>query len=120
MEAMVSIAKKRIKDVFIDSLLAVRSGKTPNVQRSMIRHGYSVSSARANKVTQSKTWVNLKAKYLKDDIALQTFNDLAQRTNDDKDNRLRASIEIMKLNDRYPAQTTKVLGLFQTLETIEE
>lgn len=116
---MVSLAKKRIEEVFIDTLQKVRNGTQPNIERSMIKQGYSASSARANKVVKTKTWEALKKKYIKDDLAAQTFHDLAQPTNEDKDNRLKASIEILKLNDRYPAQKSKILGLFGSLEELE-
>ena len=114
------MAKQRIKNVFIETLQNVRNGKAPAIKKTMLKHGYTESSADTLKVTHTKTWIELKRVYLKDEKALKTFDDLADDTNEDKDNRLKASIEIMKLNDRYPAQKSKVLGLFQTLESIEE
>ncbi|MDD5098598.1 MAG: hypothetical protein PHD31_02700 [Candidatus Pacebacteria bacterium] len=41
------------------------------------------------------------------------MNELSDPANEDKDNRLKASIEILKLNDRYPASKGKVIGLFE-------
>ena len=106
--------------MFFDVLGKVGTGRQPNIERAMLRQGYSPTSARSNKVSQTKTWELLKKKYLNDEKALKTFNQLADEQNDDKDNRLKASVEIMKLNDRYPAQKSKVLGLFQTLDSLEE
>ena len=117
---MVSISKKNIENVFLDTLKTVSNGGKPNIEKNMLKHGYSMTSARSHKVVSTKTWEQLKRKYLRDELALQTFNDLAQSSNDDKDNRLKASVEIMKLNDRYPAQRSKVLGLFSTLDSLEE
>lgn len=39
---------------------------------------------------------------------------------DDKRSSLTASDMILKLKDRYPAQKTKVLGLFETIKNLEE
>src|SRR3990167_8653040 len=111
-----TIPKQRIKNVFNGTLRQVRTGKQPNISALMRREGYAETSVRAQKVTHTKTWEHLKALYLKDELALNTFNQLASETNDDKDNRLKASVEIMKLNDRYPALKSKVVGLFQNLD----
>ncbi len=120
MQNTTTMAKQRIKNVFDGTLKQVRSGKQPNVSALMRQEGYSEMSVRAQKVVHTKTWEQLKQKYLKDELALNTFNELAAPSNDDKDNRLKASVEIMKLNDRYPAQKSKVLGLFQNLDTLED
>lgn len=116
---MVSLSKKPIENVFRDTLDSVRIGKRPNIFRAMIKHGYSPKSAKAMKVTKTKTWDKLKAKYLNDEIALLTFNELAGAENEDKDNRLKASVEIMKLNDRYPAGKIK-LGAFEDRDKVLE
>jgi len=81
----------------------------------MLAHGYALISAEKNKVTQSKTWEQLKEKYLNDEKALLTFNELADKKNTDKDNRLKASVEILKLKDRYPATKSKIIGLFENI-----
>ena|SRR3972149_1220542 len=87
----------------------------------MLEAGFSQTTAeRPQDLTKSQGWQELKLKYLNDEKALKTFSDLADDTNDDKDNRLKASVEIMKLNDRYPALKNKVVGLFQNLDSIEE
>ena len=116
---MVSLAKKRIEDVFKESFNSVRSGKQPNISRAMIKHGYSLASARSQKVVRTRTWELLKAKYLKDDKAVMTLDDLVDKKNTDKDNRLKASIEILKLNDRYPKPETKIISLFTKIGELE-
>jgi uncharacterized protein YdaT len=116
---MTSLTKQRIKRVFKNSLENVKKGKRANISGEMIKAGYSLSSAKCLKVERTKTWEELKRKYLNDEIALKTFNELAGQNNEDKDNRLKASQEIMKLNDRYPAQKSKVIGLFETISNLE-
>lgn len=87
----------------------------------MLEAGYTKKTAHnPTDLTESKGWAYLKAKYLDDEKALQTFSDLAAEENEDKDNRLKASIEIMKLNDRYPAQKSKIIGLFDKISALEE
>lgn len=87
----------------------------------MMKAGYPETTAsRPQDLTTSKGWLKLKEKYLNDEKALITLDQLADASNDDKDNRLKSSIEILKLNDRYPALKNKVVGLFQTLDGIEE
>lgn len=86
----------------------------------MLEAGYKKSIARTPKALEkSKGWEILKAKYLNDEKALQTFNDLADKKNEDKDNRLKASVEIMKLKDRYPAGRVKI-GAFEDRDKILE
>jgi len=116
---MISLAKKRIEDVFKEVLKSVEEGRQPNVKQAMLKHGYALISAEKNKVVQSKTWEILKTKYLNDEKALQTFNDLADKKNTDKDNRLKASIEILKLKDRYPAGKLKI-GAFEERDKVIE
>ena len=101
---MTSLTKKRIENVFKGSLENVCMGKAPNVTREMLKRGYSWSSSRIQKVTRTKTWEELKARYLNDDRALKTLWNLSNKDNEDKDNRLKASIEILKLNNRYPKE----------------
>jgi len=90
---MVSLSKKRIENVFLDSLKPIRNGQSPNITRQMLKHGYSKSSAEVQKVVRTKTWEKLKEQYLNNEKALQTLNDLMDRSNKDKNNRLKASIE---------------------------
>ena len=87
----------------------------------MVDSGYSPSMAKNPKeLTQSKAWekamagVNFAAH-------LQELNELASTANnEDKDNVLKGKDMLFKLGDKYPAQKSKVLGLFAGLESIEE
>lgn len=100
---MVTLAKQRIKDVFNDSLENVRKGKRANISRNMIKRGYSLSSAKCLKVTKTKTW-ELLHDSLREDLAVDTFNELAKPKNTDKRTRMDASREILKLKNRYPKE----------------
>jgi len=99
---------------------AVRGNKPANMKKIILEAGGSLSTANKPKsITQSKGWEMLKNQYADDEKALLTLNELADSTNDDKDNRLKASTEILKLNDRYPASKSKVIGLFDKLSDLE-
>ena len=117
---MTTIAKRRIVRVFKKANERVRKGKRPNISGLMREEGYSEYSARSLKVTKTKTWQQLKAKYLDDEKALITLNELADKSNEDKDNRLKASKEILILNDRYPAKKNKIIGLYDRLSDITD
>lgn len=108
--------------VFKAMLEEAKKGKNPDMKRLMIANGYSPNTAIApeKNLTSRPQWEMLKAKYLNDEKALQTLNDLADKTNEDKDNRFKASVEILKLNDRYPAAKSKIIGLFDKLTALEE
>ena len=109
------------KKVFKDVLIATKKGEKKTMGEIILKNGGSINtSLQPNKITNSKGWLELKKKYLQDELALQTFNDLAGRDNPDKDNRLKASIEILKLNDRYPKQSSVIVGLFNKIEALEE
>ena len=56
---MISLAKQRVNKVFQETIKDVSLGKTPNISGTMRKHGYSHYSAKALKVTQTKTWAEL-------------------------------------------------------------
>ena len=87
----------------------------------ILESGGAASTANRPKIiTESKGWEELKAKYLDDEKALKTLQDLSDEKNEDKDNRFKASVEILKLNDRYPAQKSRIIGLFDKISSLEE
>ena len=99
----------------------IREHKPLHMGQIMIEAGFSPTTAeRPQDLTKSKGWEELKALYLDDEVAVKTLHELAQSTNEDKDNRFKSSVEILKLRDRYPAQKSKVMGLFAGLDSIEE
>lgn len=115
---MATTQQKRAMNI---KLQKIKENKPVRMGEVMVQAGYSPTTAkRPQDLTQSKGWQELKVLYLDDELALKTLSDLADGTNDDKDNRLKASTEILKLNDRYPAQKSKILGLFHKIEDLEE
>ena len=107
------------KQVFKKKLEKIKEGKRVVMKDLILEAGGSLNTAnRAQSITNSKGWGELKAKYADDERALQTLYDLAGADNEDKDNRLKASIETLKLNDRYPAQKSKIMGLMGNLDEI--
>jgi hypothetical protein len=108
------------KKAFKRKMEVVKENKPVYMGRIMREVGFSEQTSRIPKVlTGSLGWKELQAKYADDEKALLTLNELADPMNDDKDNRLKASIEILKLNDRYPANKSKIIGLFDKLGSLE-
>ncbi len=108
------------KKAFKRKMEAVKENKPVYMGRIMREVGFSEQTSRIPKVlTESLGWKELQSKYADDEKALLTLNELADPMNDDKDNRLKASIEILKLNDRYPANKSKIVGLFEKLGSLE-
>jgi hypothetical protein len=111
----------RQRQAFKTKLKLVQENKPVYLRRVMKDVGYSPSACRTPKVlTESLGWQELQSKYADDEKALLTLNELADGENQDKDNRLRASIEILKLNDRYPANKSKIIGMFDKISALEE
>ena len=107
--------------VFKKRMELKRKNKPIVMKDIILGEGGALSTANRPKIiTESNGWQELKAKYLDDEKALKTLNDLADQKNEDKDNRLKASIEILELNDRYPAQKSKIIGLFDKISNLEE
>ena len=114
------MATQRQKQALKKTVELIKNNKPVYLKRVMSEVGYSPSICRTPKVlTESKGWKELKAKYADDEKALLTLNELADGANDDKDNRLKASVEILKLNDRYPANKSKIVGLFDKIKSLE-
>ena len=104
------------KQAFKKKMELIRKNEPIYLKRIMKEVGYSPSACRTPKTrTESDGWKELQAKYANDEKALMTLSELADSENQDKDNRLRASVEILKLNDRYPANKSKIIGLFDKI-----
>jgi len=107
--------------IYKSKLDKIRQNKKVVMKDIILKAGGSLATAnRPKTITNSVGWEELKNKYADDEKALLTLNQLADEKNDDKDNRLKSSIEILKLNDRYPKQQNVIVGLFNKIESIEE
>ena len=114
---MVTLAKKRIKNVFDNTLKDIRSGKKVSISGAMKKEGYSESSCRALKVKKTKTWETL-LKSVDDEIILKKIYEILQ--GDDKRSSLTSADMLLKLKDKYPAQKSKVMGLFQAIDDLKD
>lgn len=95
--------------------------KKPVIMGEVMKEaGYSNrTSEHPGVLTASKGWEELK-KTLNEDAAIKTFNDLVSDKNEDKRTRMDAAKEILKINDRYPAQKSKIIGLFDKLDELDD
>ena len=114
---MTTLAKKRIKDVFQDTLKNVSLGKTPDIKNTMIKHGYALTSANSQKVVKTKTWQELLTD-IDDNLIIDKLKEILN--SDDKRSALTSADMLLKLKDRYPAQKKKIIGLMATLGEITE
>lgn len=114
---MITLAKKRIKDVFNDTLEKVRTGKKVSISKTMLEKGYSKSSSRALKITQTKTWDKL-LKEIDDEEIIDKVKTIMR--DEDKRSSLTAADMLLKLKDRYPTPKTNIVGLFGNLDGLKE
>ncbi len=114
---MSNFQKKRIKDTFKACLDNVKNSGKPNVYQEMKNKGYTESSARAQKVTYSKTWKEC-LESINDVEVIDMFKEIV-RDKFDKRARIAAGSELMKLKDRYPKQKIS-LGVFDQREEFFE
>lgn len=114
---MASIDKQRIKNVFDDTLKAVRIGKKPNISGLMRQHGYSETSAKALKVIRTKAWEEFLMEIDEQPIA-KKWRKWAISNKIDKRVALQAGENIMKLKGRFKEQLD--IGLKQKREELIE
>jgi hypothetical protein len=117
------MATAKQKQVFKKMVENVGKGKPVKMGELMLEANYSPAMARnPQKLTTSKNWQELVKTYLQpaEQQAVKTFFDLTAETNEDKDNRLKASIETLKIQDRYPKGETKIVGIFNKIEQISD
>lgn len=105
-EMKVSLAKKRIKQVFEEALKRVEAGRNPNVFQLMKKYGYSEKQAKKNAVTQTVTWQEL-LNEINDGEILSMFKEIIKEKKD-KRARIAAGIELLKLKNRYPKESTEI------------
>ena len=111
-----SLTKTRIKKVFQGAIDNIKAGKEPNVKGEMIKQGYSENSAKVLKVTITKAWQEL-LNSIDDEEVVNRITDILR--DEDKRSSLTAADMLLKLKDRYPAQKSKVIGLFDIVEQLD-
>jgi len=86
-----------------------------NISKGMKDAGYSEATAKnPSNLTKSKGFQSLLASIIDDEDLITEINDIAFN-NEDKRTKLQAIDMLLKLKDLYPAQKSKVLGLFDTI-----
>lgn len=112
-----SLNSLRVEDIFRRAVSQVSLGKKPNISKMMREAGYSDSSAKSLKITQSKTWQTLLAQIDNQEV-LNTFLDI-MRDKTDKRVRLEAAKEVAKFKDLYPERESKVMGIFEKVGELQ-
>ena len=95
----------------------LRNSKLKPMGEVMLESGYKRSVAEHPKIlTESKAWKIAMAEidYAKH---LRQLDEMADtKNNQDKDNVLRSKKMLFDLGDKFPAQKTKIGGLFETIK----
>lgn len=112
-----TLNNQRIRDIFTESIAQVRIGKKPVISKMMREKGYSPSSCRALKITQTKTWEDLLAE-IDDGMLIRELRGLALEKKD-KRAKLQAIDMLLKLKSKYPV-TKEIRELIDKRESIIE
>lgn len=115
---MTSMAKTRVKRVFNSAVKNMAEGKQPNISTEMAKQGYSPSYSRALGVVRTETWKELLG-LIDEESILRNLNDIAC-SKDDKRATIAASSLLMRLGDRFPANKSQVITLFDKLSELEK
>ena len=99
----------------------IENGENINLGKIMRSVGYPATTARNPKVlTTSKAWQASLAE-IDYDKQLKQVEQLGDtELNNDKDNALKAKDMLFKLGDKYPKGETKIIGIFNKIESIQE
>lgn len=111
------MASENVKQVFKNTLKKVSSGKQVNISQEMRDVGYSESSARCQKVVRTDTWQQL-LDLVDDEEIISKFKEILRA--DDKRASMDAGKELLKLKDRYPKQSAKIIGLYEKVESLRD
>ncbi len=97
----------------------IEKGGVVNMGKIMQEVGYSkATSTQPQVLTESKSWIET-FKEVDWGIQLKQVEDLGDtRLNTDKDNALKAKDMLFKLGDKYPKGETKIIGIFNKIDSI--
>jgi len=109
----------RQKNFFHLLLEAMAKGEPFTLKDLVVKAGYSQSTAIAPSynIIEREGFQKLLAK-IDDEIVLAKVWEVL--LGDDKRSSLAAADMVLKLKDRYPAQKSKVMGMFKSLDGLEE
>ena len=104
---------------FQELLRAIEQKKPVNWQKIMLASRYSKATA----INPGKNLVSRKGfqsllSQISDEVILARIYDIL--LNSDKDATLKAADMLLKLKDKYPANKSKVIGLFDKLSDLKE
>lgn len=101
---------------------AIKNGYKVSVKDIMLKSGYSEATAKnpAKNLTSKTAWIKAMEgiDYAKQLKQVEELGDISLNT--DKDNALKAKDMLFKLGDKYPKGETKIIGIFNKIESIQE
>jgi hypothetical protein len=114
------------KQAFEEMLKAVKTGKDVNLKAIMIKSGYTEATAEqpAKNLTSKPQWQQL-LNTIDNEAILNTFYQIMLARDEDgnvkdKDAAIKAAKELATLKDLYPASKSKIIGLFDKIDSISE
>ena len=109
----------RQKTTFNALLLAIQSGEPFTWRAIMKKGGYGATTSRMPEynLLNREGFQTLLSRIDDAPILAKVYEIIF---GDDKRSSLTAADMIMKLKDRYPAQKSKIIGLFDTIKNLEE
>lgn len=106
------------KAAFSQMLEAIKTGKDVELKKIMIKAGFSELTARNPETNLlSKESFQQLLNQIDDSEILNKFREILKA--EDKRASIAAGVELLKLKDRYPAQKSKIIGLFESLSNLE-
>jgi len=112
------MATLKQKTAFKKVLQNISNENPQTAGQILVASGYDITtSKRPGQVLDSKGFQKLLAK-IDDEKILTRFYQIL--SDEDKRASIQAGIELLKLKDRYPANKSKIIGLFDTLSNLEE
>lgn len=111
-----SIKQKLTFNALLES---IKVGKPLTTQKAMLKGGFSPNTAlNPEKNLLSKEGFQTLLNRIDDSVILARVNEiLVEGANRES---LQAADMFLKLKDRYPAQKSKIIGLFDTIKNLEE
>lgn len=107
-------------------LMAVKNGEPCDMKTAMIKSGYSPKTALnpGKNLTSKPQWQELLAQIDNQEILNVFYKIMTDQDEDgkvkDKDAAIKAGKELATLKDLYPAQKSKIIGLFDKISALEE
>lgn len=112
------MATLKQKTAFKKVLENIENKNPKTAGQILVESGYDKLTAKhPSQVLDSKGFQKLLSK-INDDVILSKFYEIL--CDNDKRASIQAGIELLKLKDRYPANKSKIIGLFDTLSGLED